>query len=273
MDVQLGNGSEEPVGDSSVESNGDSEEEFSLANPFLNGMPEEHRTLLAPYVKKWDGQVTKKFQDYSSKLKPYEQLGPVEELTKYQRFANNFRQDPEGLFRTMWMGLQEQYGENFETELLRILEMQEDAEMSDEYEYEDGEEEQYDDSPDIFQQNVIKELEDLRAWRDSFEAQQEDAEGQAQLDGVLEEMHNQLGDFDDDFIIAQLAKHGDVQQAVTAWNNLVGKYSSQNSQPTRQAPKIMGGQGGVPTGQVETEKLRGSDRRQAVANMLAQLEG
>jgi hypothetical protein len=254
-----------PVGESSAET---SEEEYSLANPFLNGMPEEHRTLLSPYVKKWDGQVTKKFQDYSTRLKPYEALGPVDELQKYYNFAQNFRQDPEGLFRLMYLGLQEQYGDQFNTELNRILQLEQEAMSDEEVEYEEPE------APvdDQFQQNVVKELQELRQWRDSFIQQQEEQVGQQQLDGVLNQMHTAYGDFNDDFIIMELSKHGDVNQAMQAWNALLGKYSSQQA-PARQAPKIMGGQGGVPSGQVDTDKLRGTDRRQAVANMLAQLEG
>jgi len=268
-DVVFGNGNgTTPVGE---EVAAEPENEYSLANPFLNGMPEEHRTLLAPYVKKWDGQVTKKFQDYSSKLKPYEALGPVDELQKYYNFANNFRQDPEGLFRLMWNGLQETYGDNFQQELARILEIQQEQEMSNEEEYE-YEEETAPPESDVFQQNVLKELQELREWRSNFEKQQEEAVGQQQLDGVLDQMHNAFGDFNDDFIVLELSKHGDVQQAMQAWNALIGTYSSPQA-PARQAPKIMGGQGGVPSGQVNTDKLRDADRRQAVANMLAQLEG
>ena len=177
MDVQLGSSGEQdtstPVGEVSEASENGNGDEFSLANPFLNGMPEEHRTLLAPYVKKWDGQVTKKFQDYSSKLKPYEQLGPVDELKKYHAFANNFRQDPEGLFRLMWMGLRDQYGENFQEELLRILELEAQEQgpnMSDNQQYyqEDQSGTYAPDPSEVFQQNVIQELEDLREWKDQF---------------------------------------------------------------------------------------------------------
>ncbi|MET0787527.1 MAG: hypothetical protein ABWY25_12580 [Paenisporosarcina sp.] len=271
-EITFGNG-DAPVGENvSVSENG-AEDEFSLANPFLNGMPEEHRTLLAPYVKKWDGQVTKKFQDYSSKLKPYEQLGPVDELRKYHAFANNFRNDPEGLFRLMWMGLRDQYGDKFQEELLRILELEEQEEqaMSDQYYQEDQAGNYAPDPTDVFQQNVAEELRSLREWKDNFEQSQQDAEGQAQLDNVLGQMHNAFGDFNDDFIVLELSKHGDIQQAMQAWNDLIGKYSSQQG-PQRQAPKIMGGQGGVPTGQVDTSKLRDSDRRKAVENMLANLE-
>jgi len=260
---------EPPVGEVEVP------EEYSLASPFLNGMPEEHRTLLSPYVKKWDGQVTKRFQDYSNRLKPYEALGPVEELQKYTNFANNFRNDPENLFRLMWRGLYEQYGDTFTQELIRILELED--EMSDDYAGYDQEQQQPPVGPDpneAFQQNVLQELQELRQWKENFEQQQQESIQQEQLDDVLSQMHNAYGDFNDDFIVLELSKHGDVQQAMQAWNALIGKYSSsQQTQPVRQAPKIMGGQGGVPSGQVDTDKLRGADRKQAVANMLAQLEG
>lgn len=268
-EVTFGNGDvSTPVGETS----GDVEE-YSLANPFLNGMPEEHRKLLSPYVKQWDGQVTKKFQDYSSRLKPYEALGPIDELQKYTNFANNFRNDPEGLFRLMWKGLHEQYGDTFESELLRILELEE--EMSDESEY--GEQEAPEgyapDPNEQFQQSVMQELQELRQWRENMIQEQQNAVQQEQLDGVLEQMHNAYGDFNDDFIVLELSKHGDIQQAMQAWNALIGKYSSQQAPQQRQAPKVMGGQGGVPSGQVDTDKLRGEQRRQAVSNMLAQLEG
>jgi len=259
----------DPVG---PETDGVQEEELSLASPFLNKIPANDRQVVGRYIKDWDAGVTKKFQEYSSRVKPYEALGPVEELQQYRNFALNFRQNPEYMFKLMYQGLQQQYGDEFEQHLARILELEE--EMSDDYEYGDEEEyapEEGADPNEIFQQNVIQELEQLREWRESFEQQQEDAEGQAQLDSVLDQMHNQYGQFDDNFILLQLSQHGNVEQAIQAWNNLLGQYGSPQ-QPQRQAPKIMGGQGGVPSGQVNTEQLRGKDRREMVSNMLANLE-
>jgi hypothetical protein len=274
-----------PVGDSPAPDSSNPEE-FSLANPFLNGMPQEHQRLLAPYVKQWDGQVTKKFQDYSNRIKPYEALGPVDELQRYKNFADNFRYDPENLFRRMWEAFEEQYGDDWQTELLRILELQEMSDQGMDQQYQQGQQGQgfeqngqqpvgqpgYQQDPNTaFQQNILKELDELRQWRSQFEQSQTDAHEQAQLDSVLQQMHNQFGNFDDGFILLQLSQHGDVKKAIEAWNAMLGQYSSQQT-PSRQAPKIMGGQGGVPSGQVETEKLRGKDRRSAVENMLAGLQ-
>jgi hypothetical protein len=247
------------------------DEDLSLASPFLSKIPAQDRAVVGRYIKDWDAGVTKRFQDYSGRLKPYEALGPVDELTKYRQFAMNFRQNPEMMFKLMWEGLQEQYGDEFQNQLARILEIEAQQEMSEQsFEQGNGYEQQEPDPNEVFQQNVVQELEELRAWRQEFEQSQVDAEEQVQLDSVLQTMHNQYGQFDDNFILLQLSQHGNVEQAIQAWQQMLGQYSS--PQPQRSAPKIMGGQGGVPSGQVNAEQLRGKDRRNMVANMLANLE-
>ena len=175
------------------------------------------------------------------------------------------------MFKLMWEGLQSQYGDQFDEHLARILGLEAQEMFDSNYEQEPQYEQEGPDPNEVFQQNVMQELEELREWRSSFEQAQEDAVGQAQLDSVLQDMHNNYGQFDDNFILLQLSQHGNVEQAIQAWNQLLGQYGS--PQPQRQAPRIMGGQGGVPSGQVNTEQLRGKDRREMVANMLANLEG
>lgn len=259
---------DQPVGSP----NGAQGEDLSLASPFLSKIPAADRAVVGRYVKDWDAGVTKRFQDYANRVKPYEALGTVDELRNYTTFVNNFRNNPEQMFKLMWEGLQEQYGESFQQELLRILQIEE--EMSEDYE---AEQEGTESEPvgidpnEQFQQNIIKELEELRQWRKDLEQSQEDAVGQAQLDSVLQTMHNQYGQFDDNFILLQLSRHGNAEMAIKAWQEMLGQYSSPAPQQ-RPAPKIMGGQGGVPSGQVNTEQLRGKDRREMVANMLANLE-
>jgi hypothetical protein len=247
-------------------------EDLSLASPFLSKIPASDRQIVGRYVKDWDAGVTKRFQDYSSRIKPYEALGSVEELRNYATFVNNFRTNPEAMFKLMWEGLQEQYGDQFQQELHRILQLEEEMLEEEGYGSDEGKEQETPgfDPNEQFQQNVMQELEELRAWRSEFEQSQEDAVGQAQLDSVIQQMHTQYGQFDDNFILLQLSQHGNVEQAIQAWQQMLGQYSSPT--PQRSAPKIMGGQGGVPSGQVNTEQLRGKDRREMVANMLANLE-
>lgn len=265
--IPLGN-SPEPtgaVGDTSVA------ETEGLASPFLAKIPPQDRDIVGRYIKDWDAGVTKRFQEYSGKLKPYEQLGTVDEIVKWQNLHNNFRYNTEWVFKTMYEGLLEQYGENFETELARILGV-EGEEMSDwngEQEYEEADSGVPDES-EIFQQNVIQELEDLRAWREEQMQAQASQEENAQLDRVLTALHQKFGEFDDEGVLVRLAAHGDPIKAVQEWKSMISRYSQNGS--SRQAPKVMGGQGGVPSEQVDTKSLRGVDRKAAVAQMLAGLQ-
>jgi hypothetical protein len=137
---------------------------------------------------------------------------------------------------------------------------------------EEYEEEGYEEEPDpneVFQNNVAQELEELREWRNNFEAEQQSAEENRQLDGVLNAMHTRYGEFDDNWILVRLAEHGNIEQSIKEWNAMIGKYTQNGSQ--RQAPKVMGGQGGVPNEQVDVKQLRGKDRRSTVAAMLERL--
>ena len=248
---------------------GNSESPESLASPFLNEVSPDHRAIVAPYIKKWDAGVTKKFQDYAGKLKQYEKYGDPTQLDRYYNFGRNFERDPEAAFRLMWQGMQTQFGDNFDTELARILELQEELEMSEDYgqDFDGADYQEPIDDNTIFQQNVSSELEELRAWKEEQVAAQQSAEENQQLDSVLDAMHTKYGDFDNNWILVRLAEHGNIDRAVKEWNQMLSRYS-QGTQ--RQAPKVMGGQGGVPSGQIDTKSLRGKDRREIVANMLEQ---
>ena len=57
---------------------------------------------------------------------------PVEELQKYVNLANNFTRDPENVFRVMWNMFQQQYPDDFDKQLARILQFEEEA-MSEDY--------------------------------------------------------------------------------------------------------------------------------------------
>lgn len=235
-------------------------------NPFLSEVAPDHRAIVAPYLQKWDANATKKFQEYSAKLKPWESIGmPPEEVQKYLNVARNLRERPEDVFRLMWTAFQDQYGDGFETELARILQIQleEEQEMSEEYqqEYEQPGEEQ------VWRQNIENDVNEIRQWRQEQAQLAQEQEQEAQLDELLTNMHTQLGDFDDDYMLLMLSRHNDVGKAVKAYNAFVQR-SSQSTRTPRQVPKTMGGQGGVPNGQVDVNKLRGNDRRKAVEAFL-----
>ena len=140
--------------------------------------------------------------------------------------------------------------------------------MTDQYQQDENEQQQGQepDPNEVFQNNVSQELEELRAWRAEQEEEKQTAQETQQLDKMLSDMHTKYGEFDNNWILLRISEHGDPDKAIKEWNSMVGKYSQ--SGPSRQAPKVMGGQGGVPSDQIKTQELRGKDRRHAVANML-----
>lgn len=242
--------------------------EDSLGNQFLAKIPEQDRPIVQKYIKDWDANVTKKFQDYASKLKPYQALGDPDEVQKYVNFGRNFRTNPEArneLFRQMWGAYQQQFGDEFEPKLLELLRLQQEQEMNDqEYEYEGDEE------PDeftVFQQNVTQTLEQLSETVGEIVGERESQQEMAQLDNIIQAMHTKFGDFNDRFILAQLATGADIPTAMAEWNKVKEEFGTQGNR--RQPPRtIGGGQGGVPNEQVDTSKLKGKDRRNAVMAFL-----
>jgi hypothetical protein len=246
-------------------------EDLSLASPFLSNIPAADRAVVGRYIKDWDAGVTKKFQSYADKIKQYEALGPHEELQRYVNFARNFQQDPEAIFRMMWNGLHEQYGEQFEPELARILQVELEQEMSDQgmdpQEFDQNGNGDTSGQPDPFQQNVMEELGSFRQFMEEYQANQLRQEEDKQLDTVLQAMHNKYGQFDDDYVLGRIVAHGNVDQAFKDWQAMLGRYNGGQGTP-RQAPKVMGVQGGVPANNVDMSKLRGKDRRSMVANLL-----
>lgn len=234
----------------------------SLKNVFLNEVDPNDRPILEKYVDKWDAGATKRFQKYSEQLKGYEALGSVDEIQKMRQFINAFDQDPERVFKAMYEGLAEQYGDDFDENLMRILELEEV--MSEDYDGQGGNEP---DPDDVWRGNVENDLNDFREWRQQQEAAAEAAENNRQLDTVLKAMHNAVGEFDEDYVLQRLAVHGNPQKAFQEFQQMVGKFGGKTATP-RQAPRTLGGQGGVPSQEINPHKLRGSDRRKLVEQLL-----
>ena len=251
-----------------TEANGEVVE--SLASPFLERIPAQDRDVVGRYIKEWDSGAQKKFREYQGRIKPYSELGSVEDLTKYRNFALGFQQNPEMMFKLMWEGLQQQYGDDFETHLMRILELQAEQEgqqqMADE-QYYPGQEYQQEE-PDPLGE-VTSKLDQMETWIKERETAEREQLEQSKLNELLGQMHEKFGEFDDTWILTRLADGRTIPQALQDWQQMVAKYS-QGTQ--RQAPVVMGGQGGVPSSQVDAAKLRGKDRRTAVEALLAGLE-
>jgi hypothetical protein len=182
------------------------DDSFSIADDFLKTVDEDHRELLEPYVKRWDAAVTRRFQNYSQTLAPYQQLGEVDEIQQAMEFVNYARENPEELYRLLkeefedddqgsgpgtsssdspLQGLPPEIAEQF-GELRSVVEL-----MAQDY---------------IDRQNQTKE-------------QQEDEA----VETLLGQLHTEFGDFDEEYVLTKIANGTDPAKAVKQFNRLQEK--------------------------------------------------
>lgn len=255
-----------------VEIASEPEVEVTLGNEFLHGIPDQDRPIVAKYIKDWDGNVTKRFQKIHDEYRPYKELGDVEAIQRAINFQENFRQSGDQVFANMFKHWFEFHKDQAVPKLYELLGVEGARDMYGQQMNDEG----FDpgeppDPRDIEFSNMQQELEEMRAWRAEQTEAAQMAEAQKQLDNVMRDLHNAHGDFDDTYVITQMAAGANPQQAIEAYQNLVSGIGSR--QPTRTPFKTMGGQGGVPSGQVDVTKLGPADRKAAVQQMLANLDG
>lgn len=223
-------------------------------NQFLTNIPEEHRSIVGQYVGEWDKGVTKKFQDYSGRLRGYEELGDISTLSSARQIYENLNSDPRGFLNQLQEYINEVLPEEFNMDDL-------------EYEEDDADElqQRYEEL-----QNQHKTLEERFQ---SFESSQKEAEQMKMLDSVLEDMHNSHGDFNEQWVLLQIANGATPAQAIDSWNGL--QQSIVDSRTSNPPPPLMGGPGGTPIDQVDRSALRDSQTRKefGAALLKAQLGG
>lgn len=279
IDISLDGGTDASPSEPVVEETID----YGLSESFLNQIPEEHRGIVGKYVKNWDGTVTKKFQDIHEQYKPYKELGELEELQRAAKFANEFRQNGEGMFGKMLKGFFETYGDQAYArlnELMGIQTQQEAGEMAynDDGEWEDfanGEEEP--DPRDIQLANMAEKLEQFEQWQAEQQEKAEMAEASSVLDNLVSQIHTARNDIPEEFILDGFAAMKNPQQIVESWDSWFGGRQTNGQQPvstSRPLPPNVGGQGGVPSaGQVDVKSLDKQGRMALAEQWLANAQG
>ena len=233
-----------------------------LGNQFLTNVPDEDKPILEKYIKEWDGNVTRKFQEYSDKVKQYEDLGDLSDLTNAYQVLNDLRTDPVGFyeyFRSYLVENQESIVETYGVEDLaaRLGVQMENNEGGD----------SINSSPEAEKisalENTITGLEDKL---NKFEGDRKEQEQSAMLDSVLEKMHTEHGDFDDVFVLSHIAGGKTPEEAVQAFQNIKQSIIDSHSE---NPPDILTGPAGTPLDQVDLAKLKNpADRKKIGAAIL-----
>lgn len=220
----------------------------ALAEPFLaNISDEQERFIVGKYVKDWDAKVTGKFQEIHDSYAPYKALGTPEELTGTIQFLNEINEDPLEFYNNLRDYLIKE-GQIVPEELNKAIE---DEGGKSEIEL------------------LKEELATLRGTVESDVQSRQEAENQKQLDNYLKDMHNAYGEFDDDYIVAKLAKGIKIEDAIKDFNDRFERKVTVQKNERPGAKIITGGAGSHPQDQERKPFKNASERKQFVMEALA----
>lgn len=218
---------------------------------YLEPLPESVRPLVEPTFKKWDADVTQRFQQYSQTLEPYKAWDPVIQEFQDPQVAQQaaalmqaINEDPERVYRALaeQFGFGDQGAEEPTTE-------------------ESSPEDYVDPEFATYRQMTENMAAIMLAQQQAEEAAREDAA----LDNYLTELKTKYGDFDDEYVLAHMHLGMDGEQAVAKFQGLLNQRLAQV--PT--APTILGAGGGLPSQAIDPAQMNSKDVKNLVAQMLA----
>lgn len=229
----------------------------SLANPFLNNIPEQDRQIVAKYIKDWDAGVTRKFQEIHSQYQPYKELGAsAEEIQAAYNIYQQLNSDPKAFYQALADAL----GPDLEEQGQRTPQVNP----------------AFQGLPEEFQaeyQQTRKAVEALAQYILDQQDQQKQQAEDAELDNYIKTLRDKHGDFDEEFVLTKMyTSNMDGEQAIAAWKqamqnyiNQVGGVQRDGSQP---AFKPLHGGGSVPN--EEAKKITELSKKET-KNLVAEL--
>jgi hypothetical protein len=232
----------------------------------LDNVAPENREAVMEQLHEWDAGVSRRFQkihDEYAPLKAFEELGDPDDIKQavevYQALLDNPKDTWETIGRVYGLSL----GSNEEEE----------------------EDEDYANLPPAIKERLAKldEHEQVLGALVRHTAEEQAAAEQAQEDAALEdylqELADEFGPYDEDFVIGLIAAGIDGEEAVGRYQQIVGANSAPVPTPTpaatpaatqrAAAPQVMSGSGGIPTsGSVELGKLTSNETQRLVMEAL-----
>lgn len=233
---------------------------------YLDKLPETVRPLVEPTFKEWDASVTQRFQELHSQQEPWKEIVgeyQPEDVMGALQLAGILENDPGYLLNA----LAQAYPDVVKESLKDFM-----GQGNNQPTPPNGEQGLGDLDPE---DPVAKQLEALQnqiaELTGSFTSRQQQEEAEASqryLDQVLQQLHTDHGEFDDTFILSQLAyANRTPEQAIQAWKDTITKFGGQQQQQQDPPPPVISSNGGVPSTAVVPEDLD----RQGTKNLVAQL--
>lgn len=230
-------------------------------NPNWSGImemiPEERHSDAQRILSEWDQNYSK----VQSSYKPYEQYASAgvepDEIDFALNLANAVSTQPEEVLQILQAYVEQEGNGQMDTE-------QFEGGSGDQGQSPDGSSFDLSSHPDFqrYQQAVDAMAQIMQQQREQQQEQEEDA----RLEQELSQLKEQHGEFDDNFVIAQMLNGMEPEDAVKAYHSLVENIQSKQRPP---GPRVLGTSGQIPNQDIDPKKLSSSDRRNYVAQLLS----
>lgn len=227
---------------------------------YLEDLPESVRPLVAPKFEEWDKNVQQLTQKVHSRYEPLREWEPLaseydpEIAMQALQLMEALNEDP----RRVYDALAENFGFG-QTQAPSGQGQDDNADFLDE----DG-------NPlDPRIQNVEQMTNAMAEILLAQQRIQQEAQEDAELENYLQELADTHGDYDEEYVLAQMHMGVDGEEAVRKYHELVGQ--ARQSQPN--APTVLGSGGGLPSQAIDVNSLDSAATKSLVAQFLAQAHG
>lgn len=241
----------------------DNEEEFRQVghpawNEILSNVPSEYHDAILPTLEKWDKGVSRKFQkihDEYSHLKDFADIDATA-LNQAMGIYDALNTDPQAA----WEAIGRVYG----------LSPQQVSQAASAYADSDDEDFDFNELPKAVRDRLLRldqheqVLEGLsREALDRQAAEEEAAEDEA-LEEYLYELHEEYGDFDEEYVLGLIVAGIDGEEAVERYMEIAQQPRSRHSYP-----QVMSSSGGIPNmSGVDVSSLSNQDTQSLIAEVL-----
>lgn len=223
----------------------------------LESLPDSVRSLVEPHFKKWDSDVTKKFQEQAAQYEPWKPViesADPDTVTQALQLLNILNTNPQYVYEQLAAaGFGQQQTPNGQQPLV-----QPNGQQNNEEELEPWQA-QYQQMQEQFQ--VLAQAVLARHEQDMATA------AETHLDATLNSLREELGEYDENTVLALIANGVDPKQAVQYAQSYVEQAIQARQRPP--APAVMGGRNaGTPSTTVDPTTLSSQDVKALVAERL-----
>lgn len=230
-----------------------------FASQILKEAPDEHKSILEPYIKKWDSGTQRRFQDLHNQYKPYKDLGWDEDtLGQMAEVYRVLNEEPERLYEALRDTL-----ELSEEEQNVVEESQSDQDFQGL-------------PPEITAQLTQQQqvLEALAQWVIQQDKQSTETMEDQEFESYMGLLKEEFGDFDEKYVVAMIANGTDGEAAVKQWQAMAQEILQKANQATEGLPPaVLSSAGGGAVAQPEPQSLGSVDSkdiRQLITNVMTQ---